>query len=185
MFISGAVTNMINRGAAGVCLLFLLGACSQEALMQKFASPAEQSIARTYIDQLGNHEFAEIEKAADTTIAGPSLDGTLGRMADLIPTGSPISVKLVGAQHFSASGVTTVNLTFEYQFPDRWVLANVATKSKDGATTIVGFNVYPEPSSLETANRFTLSGRSALQYIVLGAAIVAAIFTLAWISTVA
>jgi hypothetical protein len=146
--------------------------------MQKLASPNEQATARAYIDQLRSRDFAGIEKAADTTIAGPALDATLGKMVDLIPGGAPTSVKLVGAQRSSMSDVTTLNLNFEYQFPDRWIVANVATKSKEGVTTIIGFHVYPKSSSLESANRFTLSGKSVLQYVVLGAAIAAALFTL-------
>jgi hypothetical protein len=169
---------MIYRSAAGVCLMLLLASCSQQELMQKLASPIEQATARAYIDQLRSRDFAGIEKAADTTIAGPALDATLEKMADLIPSEAPVAVKLVGAQRSVMSGVTTLNLTFEYQFPGRWVVANVATKSKEGTTTIVGFHVHPESSSLESANRFTLSGKSALQYVVLGAAIVATIFTL-------
>jgi hypothetical protein len=179
MFYLGAMTHMMNRSSAGVCMLLLLGACSQEQWMQRLASPAEQSTARGYIDHLRNREFNDIDIAADMTIAGPALDTTLGKMAELIPSGAPTSVKLVGAQRFSMSGATTLNLTFEYQFPGRWVVANVATKFKEGVTTIVGFHVYPESSSLESANRFTLSGKSVLQYVVLGAAIAAGLFTLA------
>jgi len=147
-------------------------------MLQKFASPAEQSTAKKYIDDLRSRQFAAIDTAADPSIAGATLDDALGKMADMIPSGTPIAVKLVGAQRFSASGATTVNLTFEYQFVDRWVLANVATKTRDGASTIVGFHVYPESTSVETKNQFTLSGKSALQYCLLGAAIGAAILTL-------
>jgi hypothetical protein len=178
MFYSGDMTNMMNRSSAGVCILLLLGACSQEQWMQKLASPAEQSAAREYIDHLRNREFNDIEIAADMTIAGPALDATLGKMVDLIPGGTPVSVKLVGAQRSTMSGVTTLTLTFEYQFAGRWIVANVATKSKDGVTTIVGLHVYPESSSLESTNRFTLSGKSVLQYVVLGAAIAVGLFTL-------
>jgi hypothetical protein len=170
--------TMIYRYAAGVFLMLLLASCSQEELMQRLASPDEQASARAYIDQLRSRDFTAIEKSADSTIAGPALDGTLGKMADLFPIGPPHSVKLVGAQRSSMSGVTTLNLNFEYQFPGRWVVANVATKSKEGVTTIIGFHVYPESSSLESANRFTLSGKSVLQYVVLGAAIAAGLFTL-------
>jgi hypothetical protein len=174
---SGAETKMMNRSWGAGCLMFLLGACSQEQWMQKLASPAEQSTARGYIDHLRNREFTDIEIAADMTIAGPALHGTLEKMAGFIPNEAPRSVKLVGAQRSRMSGATTLNLTFEYQFPDRWIVANVATKSKDGVTTIFGFHVYPESSSLESTNRFTLSGKSVLQYVVLGAAIAAGLFT--------
>jgi hypothetical protein len=177
-FYSGAIGNMTNTRWPGVCLMLLLGACSQEQWMQKLASPAEQTTARWYIEHLRNREFNDVEVAADMTIAGPGLAATLGKMAELIPSGTPTSVKLVGAQRSSMSGATTLNLTFEYEFPGRWVVANVATKSKEGVTTIVGFHVYPESSSLESANRFTLSGKSVLQYVVLGAAIAAGLFTL-------
>jgi hypothetical protein len=92
---------------------------------------------------------------------------------------TPTSVTLVGANRFSSGSAGTVlNLTFEYQFGSQYLLTNVATKTKRGVMTIVGFRVQPETASLETQNQFRLSGRSALQYAVLGGAIIAAIFTL-------
>jgi hypothetical protein len=100
-------------------------------------------------------------------------------MANTIPAGTPQSLKLVGANQFSSKDAgTTLNLTYEYQFQEKFLLINVARKTKDGTDTIVGFRVQPLPVSLETQNRFTLSDKSVLQYIVLAAAIVAAIFTL-------
>jgi hypothetical protein len=89
--------------------LLLLGACSPQATLEKFTSPAEQSVARQYIDDLRHREFAAIEKNSDPTIAGPELDNTLAHMAELIPAGDPTSIKLVGAQRFSSAGATTVN----------------------------------------------------------------------------
>jgi hypothetical protein len=180
------VSSRLHGGVAARCVgpvllvigAGLLAACSQEAMMQKFASPEEQATAKAYIDQLRRHEFGEIERAADASISGPSLDTTLNEMAALIPADPPMSVQLVGAQRFSSgSAGTNVNLTFEYRFPAQYVVANVATKVKDGQRSIVGFHVYPESESLESRNRFTLSGKSALQYGVLAYAIVVALFT--------
>jgi hypothetical protein len=100
-------------------------------------------------------------------------------MAALIPTGPPVSVQLVGANRFSSTAAgTTVDLVFEYQFRDRFVVANVATKTIGGVMTIVGFHVQPESGSLESQNRFRWAGKSALQYGVLVSAIVAAVFSL-------
>jgi hypothetical protein len=181
------VSSRLQGGLAARCVgpvllvigVGLLAACSKEAMMQKFASPEEQATAKAYIDQLRHHELGEIEKAADASISGPSLDSTLNAMAALIPADPPVSVQLVGAQRFSSgSAGTTVNLTFEYRFPAQYVVANVATKVKDGQRSIVGFHVYPESESLESRNKFTWSGKSALQYGVLAYAIVVALFTL-------
>src|ERR1700728_3391789 len=121
-------------------LLVALGACSQQKMLQKFASPAAQSAARHYIDLLRQERYEAIEAAMDPTIGGPSLHGTLVSMAALIPAGEPPSVTLVGANRMKASGSETVNLTFEYNFSGKWVLANVATKRDGGPTTIVGFH---------------------------------------------
>jgi|SRR5882672_73946 len=160
-----------------VVLLTLLG-CSQEDLLQKFSSPEDQATAKGYIDHLRARNFDEIEKAADPTIRSPNLRGALTKMADQIPNQEPNSLKLVGAQTFHTSGTTMVNTTFEYNFGDKWLLANVAIQDKNGAKTIVGFNINPITQSLETLNRFTLVGKSAGQYLVLVAAISAVLLTL-------
>jgi len=156
-----------------------MAACNQEEMLQKFTLPEEQATAQKYIDQLRSHKFAEIEKAIAPSITSASLESTLTEMVTLIPAGPPISVQLVGVHRdTSTSDGTTVNLTYEYHFPDRFVLANVATRTKNGETAIIGLRVQQETTSLESQNRFTLAGKNALQYGVLVSAIAAALFTL-------
>jgi hypothetical protein len=175
----GSRTGLRGLHLGYVVLFSLLAACSQEEILQKIASPADQAIARKYIDDLRTLDFVDIEKVADPSIADELAGGTLAKMAALIPATTPTSVTLVGANRFSSGSAGTVlNLTFEYQFGSQYLLTNVATKTKRGVMTIVGFRVQPETASLETQNQFRLSGRSALQYAVLGGAIIAAIFTL-------
>jgi hypothetical protein len=158
---------------------FLAVACRQEEIIRKFASQTQQDIARAYIEKLRNRDFADIEKAMDPSIAGDLQGGTLNKMAALIPAGLPTSVKLVGANQFSSKEAgTTLNLTYEFQFADKFLLINVARKTKDGAETIVGFRVSPISASLEAQNRFTLSNKNALQYGMLALAIGVTIFTL-------
>jgi hypothetical protein len=171
--------RVMNRFLTLAFLGFLATACSQEDIMRKIAPPAQQEIARNYIEQLRNRDFYSIEKAADPSIAAEFGGGTLDKMADIIPKGAPTSVKLVGANQFSSEKVgTTVNLTYEFQFGDQFLLINVARKMKDGVETIIGFRVQPLRASLEAQNSFSLSNKTALQYGVLAAAIGAAMFTL-------
>jgi hypothetical protein len=174
-----SVPSYIGRCLDWILILGMLVACSQKDMLQRFASPTEQAIAQKYIDELRSLDFGDIEKAIDPTIAEEVAGGTLAKMAALIPNGTPTSVQLVGANRFSSeSAGTTLNLTYEYQFGTQYLLTNVATKTKNGVLTIVGFRVLPESASLEAQNKFNLSGRSVLQYGVLGAAIMMAIFTL-------
>jgi len=77
-------------------LLLLLAGCSQSDVLQKFAAPEDQALARNYIDLLRQRRFEGIEKAADPSIGGASLHDTLVKMAALIPPGEPTSVTLVG-----------------------------------------------------------------------------------------
>lgn len=174
-----SVPSNIGRCLNWILILGMLAACGQQDILQKIASPAEQATARKYIDELRSLDFGDIEKAIDPTIADGIAGGTLAKMAALIPNGTPTSVQLVGANRFSSESTgTTLNLTYEYQFGTQYLLANVATKAKNGVLTIVGFRVLPESASLESQNKFNLSGKSALHHGVLGAAIAMAIFTL-------
>jgi hypothetical protein len=162
-----------------ICASILVVACSQEDWFRKVAPPAQQEIGRHYIEQLRNRDFGDIQKVIDSSISEELRGGILEQMADSIPAGTPTSVKLVGANQFSSEKVgTTLNLTYEFQFGDKFLLINVARKTKDGVDTIIGLRVQPLSASLEVLNRFTLSNKTAFQYCVLVAAIAAALFTL-------
>lgn len=159
-------------------LLLLLAGCSQADILQKFASPEDQELARSYIDLLRQQRFEDIENVADPSVGGASLHDTLVKMATLIPPGEPTSVTLVGAHQMKMADSSTVNLTFEYGFSGKWLVANVAVKRQGGNTTIVGFSVIPQPTSLEEQNKFTLSGKTPIQYLVLALAIILPLLTL-------
>jgi hypothetical protein len=160
-----------------VCVIILLG-CSQANILQKFASPEDQTIAKNYIDLLRHQQFGDIEKAIDPSISAPSLHNTLVKMGALFPLQEPASVTLVGVRSMHMSGADTKNITFEYAFSGKWLLVNVAVKKQDGVSTIVGFNVIPQPASLETQNRFTLSDKSWVQHLILIAVVIVPLLTL-------
>jgi hypothetical protein len=150
-----------------------LVACDKAEVLRRFASPEDVTAARNYIELLRQSHFDGIERAMDASITGPSTRQELIKMAALFPPGTPTSVTLVGAQLFRTSDSSTVNLTFEYRFGESGVLTNVALRKQGGNTTIVGFHVRRrQPKSLEAQNRFTLSGKSPLEYTVLAMMVV-------------
>lgn len=160
-----------------VTLLLCLIGCSKEDLLQRFSTPEDQATAKSYIDRLRTHDIDGIENLIDPSVKEPALHAELEKMANLIPPGEPTSVKLVGAQSTRTPGASIVNSVFEYNFAGKWLLASVAVKESSGHKTIVGMNVNTRTQSLEEENRFTLSGKSTLQYSVLGAALVAILVT--------
>lgn len=146
---------MNARLASILLLVFSVVGCSQDALLQRFASAEDQATARKYVDYLRAGQFAAIEATADPGINSPGLRGMLEQMERLIPDEEPISTKLVGAQTMHGLNVAT------YQ------------KGED-PLTIVGLHVYPQAQSLEEQNRFSLAGKTPNQYLILVLAILLA-----------
>jgi hypothetical protein len=164
--------------SAGLLIALSVFGCGRSDVVQKFAPADDQALARGYIQQLRDHQFYKIEAAMDPSLAATLEDKTLEEMADAFPAGDPVGVTLVGANSVHGPDWSTINLTYEFQFRDAWVLSNVALKKQAGNTTIVGFHVYSEPQSLDAQNRFTLRGKSVGQYAILAAAVIVPLFIL-------
>jgi len=163
---------------AGVFLIVALAAgCNQSDMMKAMVSPADQQVATHYLDLLRQHRFDAIEQDIDPSIRPPDMHGVLVKMAAEMPPQVPVSVKVIGYNRSIVNGISSHNVTFEYQYPDRWLMANVAIKQANGVSTIIGLNVKPLPQSLEASNSFRLSGKAAVYYGVLALAALAVIVT--------
>jgi hypothetical protein len=163
----------------GISALLIVSGCGDpDSMIKKFTPPEDEAIATNYIALLRQKQFGPIEKDMDPSLKSVLTQDTLVKMAAAIPAQDPISVKVIGAQQVRNSDLYRINLSFEYQFPSKWLLINVATQIKDGVSTIVGFNIYPLSDSLENLNKFTLAGKNLLQYVALSLAILIPVFTL-------
>jgi hypothetical protein len=173
--------QMLPGYILAIVMAMLVAGCDQTANMDKFVPHEEDVLARGYIDSIRKHNLDPVEKALDASLKRPNTHAMFEQMSALMPDAEPISVKVVGAHINTTVGTgasTTTNLTYEFQYADRWLLANVALRKVGDVSTIVGIHVNPLSDSLENLNRFTLSGKGAQQYLILGAAIVASLFTL-------
>jgi hypothetical protein len=147
-------------------------------MIQRFASPEDENVAKYYIGLLRTGDFGPIERDMDPSLKGPGLHDGLVTAADLIPRQDPTSVKLVGAYTNRGADLRQTNLTYEYQFPDKWLLINVATQQSASAFTIIGLRVQPLADSIEHFNRFTLSRKTPLQYGILTLGVITSLFIL-------
>jgi len=162
----------------GIFALVMLAGCDEAALIKKMTPPEDAAVARSYIDMLRRNEFDLIEKDMDPDIKKPDLHDALVKMAALIPSEEPETIKVIGVNKLSENDLSSTNISFEYKFPSRWVLINVAVQKKGDVATIVGFNVRPIQDSLENLNRFTLVGKSPLHYAVLSTAALVSILSM-------
>jgi hypothetical protein len=156
---------------------FLVG-CDQAALMKKFTPPEEEAIAKGYVELLQQGKFDQIEHDLDSGLMDSNVRDTLSKMAALFPAENPESVKVVGAHVYRNQQSSKVDITFEYQFPSKWLLVNVATQTNGNLRTVIGFHVTPIADSLENLNKFTLAGKSSLQYLTLICDVGSLLFTL-------
>lgn len=164
----------------GILFLIIFSGCNQskDSLIKKFTPPEDEAIATNYIALLRQNQFEPIEKDLDPSLKSVITEGMLTKMAAAIPSQDPISVKVIGAQQVRNPDLYRINLSFEYQFPSKWLLINVATQKKDGLSTIIGFNIYPLSDSLENLNKFTLTGKNLFEYAMLALAVLIPLFTL-------
>jgi hypothetical protein len=161
-----------------ISALVALSGCDRDSSIKIFTPPADEATAKNYITLLRQKQFVPIEKDFDPSLKSALTPDTLSKMAAAIPAQDPISIKIIGVNSAQGTDIYKINLTFEYQFPTKWLLINVATQKKNGVVTIIGFNIYSIPDSLENLNKFTLAGKNPIQYLTLAFAVLIPLFTL-------
>lgn len=160
---------------AGLAFCACLFGCDQAAQMKKFTPPGAESIARGYFDLLQQGKVEQIVRDFDPSV--PNAQDALTKMAALVPHEAPKSVKVVGANTFYSQAYSTTNIKLEYQFPNKWLLIDITTKKTGDISTVIGFYMYSLSDSLENLNRFTLAGKSAIQYSILTLAVGSLVFS--------
>jgi hypothetical protein len=164
--------------AAGLALLALAG-CGRLP-WSGFTAPNDmRAFARVYLDRFRDHDWAAVLKDMDPGLRTGQIQQTIERIAGFFPAGTPLDVHVVSsAQQEGARGIQT-GITFQYHYPDRWLLANVVmTRTGDGFM-VTGINVLPMSHPLDEANRFTFAGKGPGNYVVLALAVLLVLFVLA------
>lgn len=166
-------------------LIFLINACvDQKATLQKFLPKDDDAFARRFIDLLRVSRYGEAESLLDTATRNQLKAGDLDRLHGIVDHGEPIAFETIGWNFVffkpwnSSKTTRTVNLTYQLQFPDAWVLAEVVLISAGEGTRVSGVHFQPLPDSLEILNRFTFNGKGALHYVFFAACILIPLFML-------
>jgi hypothetical protein len=166
------------RIASTIVLCSFIGACNQADLMRRWTPPEAESAAKKYVDLLRQGQFDQITRDLDPSLLDSSTHRTLVEMASEFPNGIPESIKVVGLHIRNSNESSTTDISLEYQFPNRWLVAELSTKKAGSRVSIIGFHVTPISESLEDQNRFTLVGKTPFQYCVLALALCSLLFTL-------
>jgi len=163
----------------------LLTACDQEAMLERFTPKEETEFAKRYLALFQAQDFEAIEKEIDPSLKDSQLRQKLERMAGFFPKEAPKVVRVVGSYTNTTGDTKTANLSFEYEYPRAWVLANVVVQRKGDALLVKGVHVQPATASLATVNQFTFDGKEPKHFALLaGAALVPVFIVFALVAAV-
>lgn len=165
---------MIKAGGLIVALCVLLAACG--ALK---ADPAREGQADQTLNRVIAGDQAGFLAEAAPEMAAPEFPAQFAQMRRLLPAQPPTSGRSVQWNHQVGSAGEQYLLVREYHTPDRVIVGQTIFRKANGARWVVQrFDFRIATNAELQVNRFTLSGKSPLQYAVLAGAIIVPLFCL-------
>lgn len=171
--------------SAPLLLLCILVSCSPpdlDTFAQEHTTSEERAFAESYLQLLSS---GQLDSAAallapklrtDTAAHGLKVVSAVLRDADLD------SLHLIGLNVVNHAGTQSRDVNLSYEAPTgsgRWVTANVATRSIQGHTSVIGFSAHALPGRLEEIHAFTLGNKSLVHYAWLALALLMPLVTIA------
>jgi hypothetical protein len=153
-------------GLVFVCLLAPCSRPTSEAL-SALVPNQDDAQARHFIDLVRLGDNAAVKATLDSTLPAAQVDDALGQIHQLLPQGESPMVDMVGCNIQRTFEGRVSDLLYQLHFTKKWMEVEVVLRSQDGATTITGFHFTPLADSLANLNRFTLTGKTQLNYLVL------------------
>lgn len=158
-------------------LVFLVASLAHADLSDNVLVPqAEMNFAKNYLNDLREKNFEAVLNHIDPELFGQVSTEKLEEIAAYFPAGKLLSTELIGSQVNTFDDTWQGNFSFEYEFESGWAVANVVMKRIADKTTVIGFNVYKTDASQKALNKFELTGKSALHYIILALACIVPLF---------
>jgi hypothetical protein len=157
--------------------IFLLTGCDQQALFDKLVPKEEAEFSKRFLSNLATRDFVAAEQSLEPSLLGGDARSRLQKLADLFPSVPPLAIDIVGALTTTSQNREQHNLTFQYRYPDKWLLANVVlVREKGKPLRVAGAHVNPLADSLQNLNRFTFAGKDVAHYVVFLLAIAIPLF---------
>lgn len=157
----------------------LLTACSPTALIEKIADAEKVAVARAYIQRLSDGDETGLIADLDPALRSGQEVEQFKAMRAALPAGTPDVTNLIGYQVNFRSGEANYNVSFQFGYGSRWVVANAAWREKaNEPRRITGMRVVPLERSLQETNAFTFARAGPRHYLFFVAAVVIPVFIL-------
>jgi hypothetical protein len=163
----------LRLGLIAAALAALTG-CNPERLVRKLAPTDVQEASERVLGDLRARRFDAIRGRLIAELGAQDLGGAFEEMAAAFPDEQPKAVTPVGYHAMTGTGGTKYDITYEYEFSRKWVVAQITWVRIDGELRIYGLHVNAHDASIMAMSAFTLKGKGAIHYAVLLAGILAA-----------
>ena len=157
----------------------LTAGCSGRSLFGSAPPSEDVEFAKSYLALFSLRSFPAMEMGMDPSLKDPKIRQKLLQMASLFPPGQPTSVRLIGSNFSRSGNTTTSSLSFQYEYPGRWILADVVVERQGQAPVVKGVHIQPLRDSLDRINRFTFASKGPAHYAALAVAGLILLFVLA------
>ena len=161
--------------------LFALCGCSREgylrSTMERLAPDDDEALAKEFLSALRTRDFKMVTDLLDPQLV-QEIESNLDQGADMLNHGKLVSFELAGCEVFSTLDKKRSRLTYQYQFTNAWVLAEVTIETAGVSKKVIGISLNPIPKSLGEQNAFTLSGKGIQHYVLLIFAVVVPVFVI-------
>jgi len=134
------------------------------------------ALGQKFFDDVRVRDFQPVLNAIGLKEITPQAQAQLTQLADVFPNEKPLSVKLVGI-NVNVVPSRTYQLTYEYEFLRRWILASIIF-SRSGDSLNIQWHAEPLAESLEQSNALTFVGKSQKYYLFAGAAALMYVFSI-------
>lgn len=156
----------MRRLLIAICL-FVLAGCDNEEVLSRLIPQEEVEFAKAHLALYPLENYDEILEQLDPRIVDDETRAKLEQVAAVFPKVSPTEILTVGSHTIVSNGAWSANLTFQYEFPEQYVIAAVHLEKQGDRLVIGGVNVQPLENSLQEINAFHVNGRGVLGYVFL------------------
>jgi hypothetical protein len=160
--------------------LFLAGNLGSYASKQdKLIAPMEEAqFSKEFFAHLQARDLETVKSLLDPKAVDTTFPRKFEEIANIFPNETPKGIKLIGINTTNYNGVSTTNISSEYEFSSGWVLASAVLQKQGNNFRVLGFHLRPASDSLLHSTQFKFLGQDTKHYVAFAVAILLLLFNI-------
>lgn len=131
-----------------------------DRLIREIAPVSEIEFARSYVELIRDGDYQAVVSAADLDLRSKLTREAFEKLRSVMPPAEPLEMKPIGARVHESSGATSrrhVVLSLQCRYPDRWIMAQIISRTEGTERTVQGVSIFRYEKPLNELHRPSLS----------------------------